>query len=454
MAVSVSLVETTRPEELTTAATNLGGKVAQLNSTIDTQRNALRDLQGGWEGEASQAALARAERDLAKQTGFRDRLAQAQQILQTGGTHLAQTRSALLGIVNTLRGQGWQVSDNGVATPPATLPQVLKGTATAWTAIVQRLLTTFGEIDKQTAGSLPKFSPLSVDEPLFVGGDKKQDLPSENERRRNQIEAFKEVYGREPVTQNDWTMAEILDPTSYNEKNAGVPANIVVGRINPVPGQGVVRTNLFIPQEEVWYPDVPGGVSGHNFGDNRGFDPNAGPEDTRVAVYVDYENGVIVTRQNPSVDTATGEARTGTPTVAAAQRPDGSVYLRYEAVDPFSPGGEDLGMLSPWSVNGNIAIQPTADGPAVGGNVTSFPAIEIYRDAPNGVTTTLSQVMPQNIGQEGPLVGLPLHQEIGRASLLDMFSDVKIIPRGSIVVGPELTELGSVDNPPTIPIQK
>jgi WXG100 family type VII secretion target len=221
MAVSVSLVETTRPEELTTAATNLSGKVAQLNSTIDTQRNALRDLQGGWEGEASQAALARAERDLAKQTGFRDRLAQAQQILQTGGTHLAQTRSALLGIVNTLRGQGWQVSDNGVATPPATLPQVLKGTATAWTAIVQRLLTTFGEIDKQTAGSLPKFSPLSVDEPLFVGGDKKQDLPSENERRRNQIEAFKEVYGREPVTQNDWTMAEILDPTSYNEMNAG-----------------------------------------------------------------------------------------------------------------------------------------------------------------------------------------------------------------------------------------
>lgn len=86
--------------------------------------------------------------------------------------------------------------------------------------------------------------------------------------------------------------------------------------------------------------------------------------------------------------------------------------------------------------------------------MTSFPAIEIYRDAPNGVTTTLSQVMPQNIGQEGPLVGLPLHQEIGRASLLDMFSDVKIIPRGSIVVGPELTELGSVDNPPTIPIQK
>jgi uncharacterized protein YukE len=451
--VSVSLVEATRPEELTSAATNLGGKVAQLNSTIDAQRTAVRDLQGGWQGTAADAALARAERDLAKQTGFRDRLQQAQRVLQTGGTYLGQAKGALVGIVNTLRSQGWQVSDDGVATPPPTLPPVLKNTAQAWTAAVQRLLTLFSEIDKQTAGSLPKFSPLPTDGPLFVGGDKKQDIPSEDERRQNQVEASKEVYGREPVTQNDWKMAEILDPTSYNEKNAGVPANVVVGRIKPVPGQGVVRTNLFIPQEEVWYPDVPGGVSGHNFGDNRGFDPEAGPEDTRVAVYVDYENGVIVTRQNPSVDTATGEVRTGTPTVAAAQRPDGSVYLRYDTADPFSPGGESLGKLSPWSVNGNIVIQPTADGPVVGGNVTSFPAIEIDRDAPNGVTTTLSQVMPQNIGQEGPLVGLPLHQEIGQASLLDMFNDVKIIPRGTMVVGPELTELGSADSPPSIPIQ-
>ena len=57
MTVSVSLVETTRPEALTTAATQIGGKVAQLNSTIDAQRSALRDLQGGWQGTAADAAL-------------------------------------------------------------------------------------------------------------------------------------------------------------------------------------------------------------------------------------------------------------------------------------------------------------------------------------------------------------------------------------------------------------
>jgi uncharacterized protein YukE len=179
MAVSVSLVEATRPEELTTAATNLGGKVAQLNSTIDAQRNAVRDLKGGWQGTAADAALARAERDLAKQTGFRDRLQQAQRALQTGGTYLGQAKGALVGIVNTLRSQGWQVSDDGVATPPPTLPPVLKSTAQAWTAAVQRLLTLFGEIDKQTAGSLPKFSPLSTDGPQLAGGEKPEEKKPE-----------------------------------------------------------------------------------------------------------------------------------------------------------------------------------------------------------------------------------------------------------------------------------
>lgn len=460
MAVTLSTVEATRPEELNTAATNVGGKVTQLNSTIDAQRNALRELQSSWRGTASEAAMTRAERNLGEQTKFRDHLEQVQKTLQTGGTHLSQARSAILGVVNSLRSQGWQVSDDGVATPPPTLPPALKGTAQAWTAIVQKLLTTFDDIDKQTAGNFPKFSPLSTDGdgPLFAGpdeGEEEETKPEpEDNRRQDQIDAFRQVYGRDPVTQNDWTMATILDSNSYNEKNAGVPANVVVARIKPVPGQGVVRTNLFIPQEEVWYPEIPGGISGHNFGDNRGFDPNAGSEDTRVAMYVDYENGVVVTRQNPSVDTATGEARTGTPTVAATQRPDGTVYVSYEAVDPFSPGGETVGKLSPWSVNGNVVIQPTANGPVTGGNVTSFPAMEIYRDAPNGVTTTLSQMMPENIRQEGPLVGLPLHQEIGDASLVDSFNEVKIIPRGTIVIGPELTTFGSADDPPSIPIRE
>jgi hypothetical protein len=427
------------------------GTLRGLQSTVETAAPGSK-----WTGGAANAyGAANAEhgRVLGQMAGLDQRLAaevdNSARVVDAGRRNLDAVRQ-------------WVV-DAAASVPPGQAGETMK------MAIAQKGLSQLQEIIRKSNGDMnaiggrirglrDEYQALSNQKFAKEGpallGPFKEDKPSEDERRKNRIEAFRQVYGHDPISQNDWKMAAILDPASYNEKNAGVPANVVVGRIKPVPGQGIVRTNLFIPQKEVWYPDVPGGVSGHNFGDNRGFNPDAGPEDSRVAVYVDYENGVVVTRQNPSVDTATGEARTGTPTVGVAQRPDGSVYLRYEAVDPFSPGGESLGKLSPWSVNGNIVIQPTSAGPVVGGNVTSFPAIEIYRDAPNGVTTTLSQVMPQNVGQEGPLVGLPLHQQIGQASLLDSFDHVKIIPRGTVVVGPELTELGSADNPPTIPIRQ
>lgn len=163
MSVSVSSVEAARPEALTTAAGGLGAKITQLNTTIDAQRKALGDLKNGWQGVAAVAALARAGIDLSRQIVLRDRLMITQQVLQTGGSHLAQVRSAVLQIVGSLRAKGWQVSDDGVATPPPNLPEPLKGTAAAWTAIIQRLLTIFDQVDSQTAAGLPDFGPLSTD---------------------------------------------------------------------------------------------------------------------------------------------------------------------------------------------------------------------------------------------------------------------------------------------------
>jgi hypothetical protein len=163
MSVSVSSVEAARPEALTTAAGGLGAKITQLNTTIDAQRKALGDLQNGWHGMAANAALARAGIDLSRQIVLRDRLMITQQVLQTGGSQLTQVRSAVVQVVGSLRAQGWQVSDDGVAIPPPNLPEPLKGTAAAWTAIIQRLLTIFDQVDSQTAAGLPDFGPLSTD---------------------------------------------------------------------------------------------------------------------------------------------------------------------------------------------------------------------------------------------------------------------------------------------------
>ena len=184
-------------------------------------------------------------------------------------------------------------------------------------------------------------------------------------RRQNQIDAFTKVFGRPPSSAADWETAAALDPHSYEPKNGGWPPNIVVGRIKPVPGQGVVRTNMFIPGRAVWDPQVDWPPFHDNLGDNRGFSPTAGPEDSRVSIYVDYENGIIVARQNPSVDEKTGQIRVGTPSISAVQQSNGAVLIKYSAADPFSPGGQDLAKAMSFDVNGTIAIDPSPGGPRV-----------------------------------------------------------------------------------------
>jgi hypothetical protein len=271
-------------------------------------------------------------------------------------------------------------------------------------------------------------------------------------QRRNEIGAFRGIFGRDPVSESDWATAAALDPHSYNPKNKGVDANIFVVRIKPVPGQGVVRTNLFIPSKDVWAPalDLPFIHHGrvlpydNNLGDNRGFDPSVVPEDARVAIYTDFDNGIIVARQNPSVNADTRQARPGTPDVSAVQQSNGAVLLRYNAADPFSPGGEGPAKAIPFSVNGTLAISPSADGPRVGGTVNSFPALEIYGDR-GGTTTTLLQSWPSLTDDaSGPSVGLMPHKDVGDPGLVTSFN--------SVVPTYQPPHLGPIHGPQPVPV--
>ncbi|SBS75325.1 conserved hypothetical protein [uncultured Mycobacterium sp.] len=259
-------------------------------------------------------------------------------------------------------------------------------------------------------------------------------LAADPVQRRNQIAAFRAEFGREPVSDSDWSTAAALDPHSYNPKNNGVEANIVIARIRPVPGQGAVRTNLFIPSKDVWAPALEFPIfNGHplpydnNLGDNRGFDPSVVPEESRVAIYTDFENGIIVARQNPSANADTGQVRAGTPDISAVQQTSGAVLLRYNAADPFSPGGEKPAKAIPFSVNGTLGISPGIDGPRVGGTVTSFPALEVYSDR-NGTTTPLLRSWPSfTADASGPLIGLLPHKDVGDPGIVGSFNSV--LPR-------------------------
>lgn len=276
-----------------------------------------------------------------------------------------------------------------------------------------------------------------------------QDAPT---RLQNQIDAFKQVFGVEPISAADWQTAEMLDPHSYDAKNHGVPANIVVGRINKVPGQGQVRGGFFIPSEYVNCPNLrsPWELD-KNLGDHRGFNPTAGPESSRVAFMVDYENGIVIVRQNPSVNATQRQIAVGTPDVNVLQHSDGSVLMTYNTADPFSPGGEWIAKNSV-GVDGTLVITPDDSRPGVAGTISSFPAVEIYHDRPpvggppNVLSTTeLVTHWPERVDQWGPMAGLWTDATIGDPSLADRFMPNTLPP----ILLPR-TKLGDAAAPPTV----
>lgn len=239
---------------------------------------------------------------------------------------------------------------------------------------------------------------------------------SEEDRRQNQIDAFTQVFGRSPESAADWTTAAALDPHTYDPLYQGVNSEIRVARIDPVPGQGVVRMSQWIAQR-----DVLSGPRTRNFGNDRGPDMHFDPEHTKVTTYIDYENGIVVMRQNPSVeltkDGGPGLVRVSAPTGTVTQANDGSVRIKYDAGNPFAPrfATDPNGPLheNRLSVNGDLVFTPGNTGIFVNGIRTNYPSLEIYQDLPNGATRPVL-IEPAPSGSSlAPLLNLPHHHEIG-----------------------------------------
>ncbi len=262
---------------------------------------------------------------------------------------------------------------------------------------------------------------------LLDGTDQSGALPTipidqTTERAKNQIEAFKQVYGREPVTANDWRMAAGLDPHSYLPKNNGVPPAIVAGRFPPEPGKGVVRTNLFIPANWVMngprdLNDIPSLQLAHpNWGDNRGPSATADPEASRVSVFVEYDNGLIVVRQNPSsMADSGGEAKTAPPEVHVVRAPDGRMTIDYNAWDPYEA---PPAVAANATVHGRITLDPQDNGSvALGGTTTVYPSMETYQYR-SGIPPETLQWTPASSGSEwGPGTSLVRSHWVGDATI-------------------------------------
>jgi WXG100 family type VII secretion target len=126
--VTIPQVEASRPEGLTQSATELEQKASDLATQIDKQRATLDALRGGWQGTASDAAIAKAQPTLERMQQIHDALNKVQTVLQQGGSTLAQTRTTVLQTVSQLSGQGWQVAADGTVSvrPGSPLDQYAK----------------------------------------------------------------------------------------------------------------------------------------------------------------------------------------------------------------------------------------------------------------------------------------------------------------------------------------
>lgn len=413
----------------------------------DKVRGAVHELD--WKGETANATIDRGNRDYA----------QVRKAIEDGFNKLAQAyangKNTMGPMIDTLKSEGkgfeadsfdvseiWKVTDKF----PYDLARTLAGgnqtildelakvqaeranEADTGTAKLQKLADELGVADENTNKAITDaLTELGALTPSLDGIGGRQDEPA---KRSASAAAFERVYGRAPTTPNDWRMADALNPNSYAPKAHGAPAEIVAGRFTPQPGKGVVRSNMFIPAENVVntakdLEDVrTGRFFPRNFGDNRGPDANADVEASRVSVFVDYENGVVVTRQNPTanVDGQRGGAAAAVPEVHVVQGQGGKLTIDYDTYDAYeNPVGKAMGL----TVNGRVTLDPHADGTVgIGGNTTIYPSMETYQYRA-GMPVAQLQWDPANSGSEyGPGTSLSRHHWVGDATIAPVRPDI------------------------------
>jgi hypothetical protein len=285
---------------------------------------------------------------------------------------------------------------------------------------------------------------------------KQAPVSPDGDRRQNEIDAFKQVFGREPTSAADWETAAALDPHSYDPKYQGVGPQIKVVKIRPVPDQGVLRVSQWIPQRDVISFPPPN----RDFGNDRGPDPHFDPGNTKVTTYIDYENGIVVMRQNPSIeetpDGGPGRVMVGEPQGSVMQATDGSVRIKYDAGNPFAPGivrdpqGPFAGHAE--TVNGDLTFTPGAGGVQVGGTRTDYPSMEIYQDLPDGSTHTVLIDPAQSGSSLGPATNLPFHHDVGiGGKAFAPFDRGGWNPTFDVPVPLPSTQFGPVTSRPSVP---
>lgn len=261
-----------------------------------------------------------------------------------------------------------------------------------------------GDTDALAQALAPRPVQSPTDPAAVTGGGPAPATPGPN------VALFRSVTGHDPLTPQDWRTAQTLDP-AFGESGEG--AIVGVARINKVPNAGQVYGDGFIQDHDVLsVPDTthfPQSFSASDLGDNRGFDPTVGPQKSRMAFMLDFENGVAVVRQNPTHSTG-GDVGVRPPEVGVEQDPAGRTRLRLQGTNGRVP---DIANKMGVTVRGDLIVDPHGGPhriPSVDGAVSQYPSWEAYHSVPGQPPSTVLQREQNDKGKlYGPLVNLPLH---------------------------------------------
>jgi hypothetical protein len=190
--VTIPQVEGSRPDSLIESGAELGRSASGLNDRITAQRATLDSLKAGWQGTASDAAIAKATPTLAQLRRVHEAMTRLQTTLTDGGGALSQTRTNILQTVSQLQQQGWQVSPDGSVSvrPGSSLDQYARVSpvnamkvaqlAASGSATVKTQLASFDTADRQLGQHLRSaVAGLNGRPQNFWGGDPLPQTPAD-----------------------------------------------------------------------------------------------------------------------------------------------------------------------------------------------------------------------------------------------------------------------------------
>lgn len=222
MTVTIPQVTASNPATLSDAAAQLLAKIAQLDTSIDTQRRTLTGLAAGWEGDASAAAVADGEKTLERLTELRRQLQTIQTTLSTGGTNLTPLRQAVVDVTQQAAALGAIVGADGTVTPSGSGGPMTPEVAAAYSTVLKTLLQQFDAVDQATADAVTNAAPLNA-----PGGE----LPAEPPPAPD-IEELKPPEGATDTEVNQW-----WDGLSFEEQQRLIAEKPEwIGNLDGVPG--------------------------------------------------------------------------------------------------------------------------------------------------------------------------------------------------------------------------